>query len=468
MAIERVDAAVVGAGPAGIAAARRLAASGLRVLLIDERPRPGGVYLAGARPGRRPLPGGLRRRGLALAAGLERAGVAVLSGAEAVGVEAGPVLWAATAAGELAAVACDCLVIATGGRERFIPFPGWTLPGVLAAGAVQLLLKQSGVLAAREIVFAGAGPFLSAAAAEAAAAGGRVRAVLDAAPLSRRRPPPALLLRAAPKFLLGGAALARLLFSGAVLRGGMRLLAARPGGGGGLEVEAARTGPDGRKLPGTAAGFRAGALAVGFGFSANVELAQLAGCELAFDPELGGWVVRVNAALETSVAGVFAAGEVTAVGGAAKAFVEGRLAALAILRALGRPVPAAEAAALKAARRREMAFARYFNAQSAFAPAFMAAWLASLPDELPLCRCEAATLGEVRRAVREGFATPAAVKKATRCGMGICQGATCRTILLEVLAGLTGRHPGAIPPPSVRPPLRPVALGTLAGCRPGG
>jgi NAD(P)H-nitrite reductase large subunit len=82
---------------------------------------------------------------------------------------------------------------------------------------------------------------------------------------------------------------------------------------------------------------------------------------------------------------------------------------------------------------------------------------------VPVCRCEEVNLGDVRRAVAEGFDTPAAVKKATRCGMGICQGSTCKTILLDVLAALTGKPLSHIPLPSVRMPVKPVYLGTLAG-----
>jgi NAD(P)H-nitrite reductase large subunit len=93
----------------------------------------------------------------------------------------------------------------------------------------------------------------------------------------------------------------------------------------------------------------------------------------------------------------------------------------------------------------------------------MAEWLRSLPDDVPVCRCEAVNLEDIRRAAAEGFDTPAAVKKATRCGMGICQGSTCKTILVEVLAALTGKPPAHVPLPSVRVPVKPVCLGTLAG-----
>jgi NAD(P)H-nitrite reductase large subunit len=89
-----------------------------------------------------------------------------------------------------------------------------------------------------------------------------------------------------------------------------------------------------------------------------------------------------------------------------------------------------------------------------------------LADEVLVCRCEDVTLGDVRRAVAEGFETPAGVKKTTRCGMGICQGITCKTILLDVLAALTGKSLSQISMPSVRMPVKPISLGTLAGAGP--
>jgi NAD(P)H-nitrite reductase large subunit len=122
-----------------------------------------------------------------------------------------------------------------------------------------------------------------------------------------------------------------------------------------------------------------------------------------------------------------------------------------------------EISALKKLRQHQMRFARYFNSQYTFPREYLANWVRGLPDDLPLCRCEGVNLGEVRRAVAEGFDAPAAVKKATRCGMGICQGSTCKSILLDVLAALTGNPASRISPPSVRMPVKPVYLGTLAG-----
>jgi NADPH-dependent 2,4-dienoyl-CoA reductase/sulfur reductase-like enzyme len=465
MAGKRVDVAIVGGGLAGMAAADVLGRSGAKVLVLDDNLRPGGQYLRGGRPAGRSWIDPVRHRGLSLIERLSRSSVQIANRTEVLGVESGFELLVADENGGISGVGCDHVLLAAGARERFVPFKGWTLPGVLATGAVQILIKQSGILPAAETLVGGAGLFLTAVARDIQKSGGRVPAVLDEAPFSRRMPALGILAQHFVKFAQGGAMLARLRLAGTDMRSATRIIEAR-GDDGLREVAAARIDRSGVVIPGSETTYRAGGLGVGFGFTANVELAQLAGCGLAFNSGLGGWVVKVNEDLETGVEGIYAAGEITAIGGAAKSLIEGRLAGFAILQRMGRVNSndmRREIAALKQARRKQMAFARFFNAQYGFAPDYMAEWLRSLPDDVPVCRCEAVNLGDIRRAAAEGFDTPAAVKKATRCGMGICQGSTCKTILVEVLAALTGKPPAHVPLPSVRVPVKPVCLGTLAG-----
>ena len=465
MAVKRVDVAVVGSGLAGAAAADELGRHGVSVLVLDDNRRPGGHYLRGGRNAGAAWTDRVRRRGLNLIEGLPRSHVDELSRVEVIGIEDGFRLLAADENGGLATIECERILLATGARERFMPFPGWTLPGVLSTGAVQTLIKQSGVLPASATLVAGAGLFLITVARDIQKNGGRVSAVLDETPFYRRVPAPGLLSRNLAKFTQGGILLARLRLDGTAMHNATRILEAR-GGDNLREVITARVDPAGVVIPGSEMVYHIDCLAVGFGFSANLDLAHLAGCDVAFNSGLGGWVVKVNEDLETTVDGISAAGEITAIGGAAKSLTEGRLAGLSILKGMGLLKSGElnkEISVLKQARRRQMAFGRYFNAQYSFTPEYRARWIRSLPDDVPVCRCEEVNLGDVRRAIAEGFGTPAGVKKATRCGMGICQGSTCKTILLEVLAALTGKPLALIPPPSVRMPVRPVYLGTLAG-----
>jgi NADPH-dependent 2,4-dienoyl-CoA reductase/sulfur reductase-like enzyme len=438
---------------------------GVKVLVLEENSRLGGQYLRGGRRSGRSWTGTLRHRGLTLIERMPRSSVEVSARAEVLGVEAGFRLLVADVNGEISTIGCDRLLLAAGARERLVPFSGWTLPGVMTTGAVQILIKQSGILPARETLVAGAGLFLAAVARDVQKGGGRVQALLDEKPLFKRMPSPGLLAGQFAKFAQGGAMLARLRLAGTEVRSAIRIIEAR-GGDGLREVVAARVDNAGHVIPGSETAYHPGCLAIGFGFTANVDLAQLCGCGLAFNSGLGGWVVQVNEDLETSIEGIHAAGEITAVGGAAKSLTEGRLAGFSILRRMGllkSDGRKAEISALKRARRRQMAFARYFNAQYGFRPEYMAAWLGGLADDVTVCRCEEVSLGDIRRAVAEGFDTPPAVKKATRCGMGICQGGTCKTILLDVLAALTGKPLAGIPLPSVRIPIKPVYLAALAG-----
>lgn len=461
----RVDAAIVGGGIAGAAAAEVLGRHGVSVAVLDDNLQPGGQYLRGGKRYRESRMDGVRRKGLTLIERLYRSSAQILSRAEVIGIEDGFELLAVLENGELCSVKCRHLLLTTGARERFMPFKGWTLPGVISTGGAQILIKQSGIPPAGEMLVGGAGLFLHAVAGDILKSGGRVPAVLSETPMFRRPPSASVLAASFPKFVQGITSLGRMMISGSTVRWGMRIVEVHREGNL-CRVMAVRVDKNGYSIPGSESVYRVSALAAGFGFSANTELAQLAGCELAFDSGWGGWVVKVSDSLETSMPGIYAAGEITAVGGAGKSLIEGRLAGYSILRQLGRirtDEMGNEIHALTTARRRQMAFARFFNAQYAFPSDYMARWIQSLSDDVILCRCEEVTLGDVRRAVGEGFVTPAGIKKATRCGMGICQGSTCKAILMEVMAALTGRPVSGIPPAAVRMPVKPVLLGNLAG-----
>lgn len=187
----------------------------------------------------------------------------------------------------------------------------------------------------------------------------------------------------------------------------------------------------------------------------NIELTRLAGAEHGWDTGLGGWFPKRTDALETTVPGLFAAGDGAGVLGVDNALDEGIIAAAAIARRLDRGgILDWRAAAAAGRRQRRRVFREALADWSALRPGIFAA----ADAETVVCRCEDVTAGEIAEAVRLGYRAPGPLKMATRAGMGLCQGRVCATAVQHLLAEAAGIDPGAVPPPSVRAPLRPVPL----------
>ncbi|GGV11371.1 NAD(P)/FAD-dependent oxidoreductase [Streptomyces spectabilis] len=463
------DLAVIGAGPAGLAGAVAAADLGLSVALLDSAPQPGGQYYRHPEPAlgaTRPEAlhhdwsafADLRRR-------LDAGSVVHLTRHHVWTVvrdDDGEDLWAVHAVTEAdegeerpVRVRARTVLLATGTYERHLPFPGWTLPGVVAAGGAQAMLKSGLVLPGSRVVVAGSGPLLLAVAASLAAAGARVPAVVEASGyLAYARSPRALL--ANPHKLLEGAA-----HGAALLRHRVRPLVrsavTRVHGTDRVEaVTVSRLDRDWRPLPGTGRRIACDALAVGHGLVPQLELATGLGCATRRTPD-GTHTLVLNALQGTSVPGVHAAGEAGGVGGAQLAYTEGEMAGIAIAaRLLGRPalLGGPRVRDLRRRRRRLRAFADVM----AYAHAPGEGWTRWLDDATDVCRCEEVTAGSVREAVGDYGARDArTVKLLTRAGMGWCQGRVCGTAVACLAAG-TGQPPS----PERRPLSVPVPLGVLA------
>jgi NADPH-dependent 2,4-dienoyl-CoA reductase/sulfur reductase-like enzyme len=438
---ERYDVMVVGAGPAGLAAAATAALGGARVGLLDAATRPGGQFWRH----REGETGAYGYRDWNVFTGLtslveERVDYlpdATVWFAEAAGP--GFVLHTTTGRFEAARI-----VLAAGAYDRVLPFPGWDLPGVVTPGAAQALLKGSGVRVGQAVVVAGAGPFLLPVAVGLADAGARVVAVIEAGrPSAYLRRPEArtgtvtgLLAGAAGKLGEAAGYAAALARRRIPYRAGHVVLAAHGAAAGVSGVDVARI-RDGQPIPGSTRRLECDALAIGYGFTANLELAMMLGCGLRRSAD-GGLAVRVSGDGQTTVPGVFAAGEVTGVGGSVLSLAEGEIAGSAAVQAGGGPSPLSERelAALRRRRDRQRAFADAMHA----AHAVPAGWLSWLDDETVVCRCEEVTRGEIRHAVTELGATDARiVKLLARPGMGWCQGRVCGYATAELTAHLCGR-----------------------------
>jgi D-hydroxyproline dehydrogenase subunit alpha len=312
----------------------------------------------------------------------------------------------------------DRLILAAGARERFLPFPGWTLPGVLGAGGLQALVKGGLDVRGKRVVVAGSGPLLLAVAELLRARGARVLAVAEQAGLGSllalapgllRRP--RLLVQALPWITLP-------------LRAGAWVTRAE--GGDRLERVHLRMGSGSRVL-------EADFLACGFGLVPNLDLAQMLGCALR------AGLVAVDPLQQTSIPGVFAAGEATGIGGADKAVAEGRIAGFAAADRVN------EARLLQPAAERIRAWGLALESTYALRPELRA--LAE-PDTI-LCRCEDVAVGTL-----QGFSRGRDARLQARCGMGRCQGRTCGPAA-EFLFGWAPGGP--------RQPLVPTPCADLVG-----
>lgn len=417
------DVAVVGGGPAGIAAACRAAEAGSTVVLLDEGLAPGGQihrHLPDEEP---------PRKGRRWSARLRASRARVMEETSVFDAEKDGDTWLLRVlSGEsVLFVRAARLVLACGARELFLPFPGWTLPGVLGAGAAQALLKSGAEFAGRTAVVAGTGPLLLAAAAGLTKAGARVVLVAEQANRRSLFRFAGALLKSPGKIFEGGRL--RLAFAAAPYLTGSWVKAA----GGDGRVEGAHV-TNGRRTLEVACDV----LCVGYGLVPNLELPRLIGC--AVQSRRPG--VRVTDRQETSLPGVFAAGEICGIAGAEAAVVEGEIAGLAAAGGLSREDPAVRR--LFAAR----AAARQFGERLTAAFRLRPEVLGLAAPETIVCRCEDVPLDRfaAARTMREA-------KLRTRAGMGPCQGRVCGAALAAMKN---------LAPDSVRPPLVPVPLGALA------
>ncbi|MGW7018608.1 FAD-dependent oxidoreductase [Streptomyces decoyicus] len=467
-ASEPYDLAVIGAGSAGLAGAVTAGELGLSVVLLDTSTHTGGQFY------RTPAPalGAVRPEALHhdwsayadLRRRLAQSDVRHLPGHhvwsvtkddEAAEVWSVHAVTGADGGGERPVrVRCRAVLLATGAYERQLPFPGWTLPGVVGAGGAQAMLKSGLVLPGRRVVVAGSGPLLLAVASSLAAAGARVPAVVEASGYLRyARHPRALVTNPhkAAEALVHGAALlwhrvpVRLRSAVTEVHGTDRVEA----------VTVMRLDRDWRPVQGTGRRIDCDALAVGHGLVPQVDLATALGCATRPLPD-GTRALALDGVQETSVRSLWAAGETGGVGGAQLARVEGELAAVAAAaRLLGRPAHAGRVRELQRRRDRMRAFAEVMTA--AHAPG--SGWAHRLPDDTDVCRCEEVTAGRIREAVEDlGARDARTVKLLTRAGMGWCQGRMCG----PAVACLMARDQAVEPLAERRPFAAPVPLSALA------
>ena len=459
------DVAVLGAGPAGMAAAAEAARRGGRVVLLEESAAPGGQVYRAPPSGFDGPHDAEARAGDSLRAALTASGAEVLTGCRVWGLGGGPLVAEGAPAAPFRLDALDAdgapftlearaLVLCPGTTERVIPFPGWTIPGVLGLAAATILLKSAGVLPGRRVVVAGVGPLLYAVAAKLPKAGAEVAAVVDLASNAEWvRALPALAAR--PDLLARGATWrARLIRAQVPVLVGHRVVAAE----GGEVVERVRVAPISAHAERV---FECDSLLVGHGLTPATEATRAFRAAHRHAPESGGWVPVTDAEGRTSVVRLYVAGDAAGVRGAAAAPAGGRLAALAALRDLG-VMTAAEHEAARAAPLRDHARAARAGAAMARMMAVRPALVAAIPPNCVVCRCEGVTRAEIEHALDDGAADMNQLKQFTRCGMGPCQGRVCGEAAAELVAMRAGGRE-RVGFATGRLPLRPVPMAALLG-----
>ena len=453
-----VDLLVVGAGPAGMAAAIVARRNGLSVLVVDDQATPGGqiwrsVETVAATPRG-------ARLGAAYRAGAERAAAFRACGAT---YEPGTQLWQIepgfraflTRAGKARIVAATAVILATGAQERPVPFPGWTLPGVLTVGAAQILLKTADEVPENPVWIAGSGPLPLLYMTQLLAAGGRIAGFLDTTPRGRVR---AALPHVAGALSGLGDLAKGLAWTLAIKRAGVPVirhvteLVAE--GEDRLQALRYRT-EDGREnsVP-------AEVLLVHEGVVPSIHVPLALGCAVEWHAAQQCYVPKLDAWGESSQPGIFVAGDGAGIGGAKAAELRGKLAGLRMAVRLGSLAEAAaeaEAGPLRRRLVRELALRPFLD--TLFAPRMQ---VFAPTDATLVCRCEEITAGDIRARAVVGRPGPNQLKAFTRAGMGPCQGRQCGYTVMHLIAATQQRPVGDVGFYRVRPPLKPVTLGELA------
>jgi NADPH-dependent 2,4-dienoyl-CoA reductase/sulfur reductase-like enzyme len=455
---------IVGAGPAGMAAAIAAAETGLEPIVVDEQARPGGQIYRQSPPSLSAPAISRRDRAAQRGAELLRRFHAL---AGRITLHADTDVWAIFPPRKLALRGsdgsptweADHLILAPGAYEYVPPFPGWTLPGVMTPGAAQHLVKTMHVRPGKRALVAGTGPFLLVVAEQLQRAGVQVIGIVEAAHVgtwSRALPR----LAQHPLLLTEGLGyLYRIKRLGIPIHRGQLVVEAR-GQGEVSEVVVAPCDAQWRPDRSRQRTETVDTLCVGYGFVPRTQLAQMGGCRMRFVGERGGWIPEVDTDLQTSVAGISVTGDGGGVAGALVAQEEGNLAGLAAACRLGTLDPRSFARARRPILCR-LARLRHFRAAlDEVSRLRIGLTTLATPDTI-VCRCEELTQAEIATGISFGGNAVRTLKVMTRLGMGPCQGRMCWPAIARWMAAATGKTMEDIGPLSARPPITPLTLGDL-------
>lgn len=458
------EVAVVGAGPAGLSAALQASLAEARVILVDEYARLGGQYFkqppAAFKLRDRSLMGVDYQAGLELLARVEQGKIDVLSDT---------LVWGAFDPGtlevyrreECGRLRAERTIVATGAYDRPMAFPGWTLPGVIMAGAAQTLIKSQWILPGSRVLMVGSGPFQLPVAAQMVKAGATVVGLLEASKVGGWLTQVPAVWRHLDKIREAKDYGAALLRAKVPMMFGWTLLEAR---GGGRVEEAVITQVDEnwRPVAGTEKVLEVDTICLAFGFVPSLQLPRLLGCDCRWVPGLSAWATWCDTDQRSSVPRIFVAGETTGIGGHDVAILEGAVAGVKAAADLGK-LSADEAekrlSKVRAELKRHQEFADFLNRTFSIRPGIYEL----IREDTVICRCEEATAGQIARVAREWNGNLRTIKQLTRAGMGQCQGRICGPLVAQIAARESGRAVEELTVDTPRPPIKPVPLDALAG-----
>jgi NADPH-dependent 2,4-dienoyl-CoA reductase/sulfur reductase-like enzyme len=450
---DHYDVVVIGAGPAGLAATASAAGAGLSTLLLDENAGPGGQVwraITSTPVKTRKLLGADYWAGEEIVQAARASGAEIIHRATVWSLDRNLEIGVSIGGGS-AFIGARRVIIATGAQERPFPIPGWTLPGVMTAGAAQTLLKSSGLVPDGRTIIAGQGPLLWLLAAQILRLGGRVDRVLDTTARSNYLSalPHAFAFVTSPNFMKGLALMREVRAKVPVISGVTELAAA---GDGELATVSYVAGGQRETVP-------ADLLLLHQGVVPNVNLAMAAGVEHRWDELQLCWSPVLDADGGSSIDGIAVAGDGAGIGGAQAAIYRGRIAARSAIAAL------ALGAAMKlesiAALRRELAGAE--RGRAFLDMLFQPAKQFRIPKgDTIVCRCEEVTAQEILDSVDIGATGPNQLKAYRRTGMGPCQGRLCGLTVTELMAEACGKTPQEIGHYRLRAPVKPITLSELA------
>lgn len=454
---------IVGAGPAGIMAAYTAAMAGVDVTIIDNNPQPGGQYYRQSPPEFN-FPNMIdsissRVDGPEVLSKLANKKIRTFYSAQVWGVHEGNKLLFADEK-QSYILPTDQVIIATGAYDRPMAFPGWTLPGVLGAGATLRMVKTQWVLPGKRVLLAGTGPLQLALADLLLKKGAEVVCIAEAAnPFTK----PGQL----PNFwgnwdrLIEGLQYFSTLFKHKVKTYYDHAIIKATGSDHVERATIAKLDKNGDPIPGTEKEYEVDAVCLGYGLIPAFQLAASFNCQLSFDPRINWFTPKHDQTMATTTPNVFVAGDLTAIAGSKAALLEGEIAGLNAIHKLGAITDQELSERSSKVSKKLKKINRLANALQVLYK--IRPELSKLAkDDTLICRCEEVPLSSIKEAIANGGADLHQVKLATRSGMGYCQGRFCSALVAPLIAEATGTPLSEMVPFTVRSPIHPLTMEMLA------